>query len=196
MRGVTICRMSPQKWKLLSVKDVSPNKWFPVEMRTYQLPNGKIVDDFTVTTLADVAMIVPVTPDEKIVLVRQFKPGFGDILLEFPAGRMETHHENVDETARHELEEETGIRATNLQHFATIAPFVTKGTEKVFCYFAMNVSFNSEQHLDETEDIEVVVMNYQELEKLIYSNELQGAATIAAWTLAKQKFAHKFKTWR
>ena len=67
--------MSIQKWKLLSAKDVSPSTWFPIEARTYQLPNGKIIEDFTVTTLADVAMIIPMTTEGKLVLVNQYKPG-------------------------------------------------------------------------------------------------------------------------
>jgi len=48
--------MKPIKWKLLSAKDVSPSKWFTIEERTYELPDGRIVDDFTVTTLANVSL--------------------------------------------------------------------------------------------------------------------------------------------
>ncbi len=180
--------MTPQKWQLLSTKDISPHRWFPLEMRSYQLPNGKIVDDFTVTTLADVAMIVAVTKERQIVLVRQFKPGFGDVILEFPAGRIEDSHKNLEETARHELEEETGILVPNLEYFGTIAGFVTKGTEKVHCFFTKDVEFNSQQRLDDTEDIEVVLLSPKELDELIDSNQIQAASTIAAWRLAKDKF--------
>lgn len=185
--------MPPQKWKLLSSRDASPNKWFPVEIRTYQLPNGKIVDDFSVTTLADVAMIVPITPEKKVVLVRQFKPGFGDVILEFPAGRLEKNHVNIEDTAKHELEEETGIRTNSIEYFGSISPFVTKGTEKIFCYLAENVEFNSSQKLDENEDIEVVLLSFSELENMIAANEIQAAVTIAAWELAKKKFPEKFR---
>jgi 8-oxo-dGTP pyrophosphatase MutT (NUDIX family) len=188
--------MSLQKWTLLSTRDASPNKWFPVEIRTYELPNGKIVDDFSVTTLADVAMIVPVTTEGKIVLVQQFKPGFGDVILEFPAGRLGSKHTNIEETAKHELEEETGIKTDSLEYFATVAPFVTKGTEKVFCYLAENIEFNSKQKMDENEDIEVVILSFEELEQLINSNQLQAAVTIAAWELAKKKFSGKFPSWK
>lgn len=187
---------SPKKWKLLSSKDVSPHAWFPIEMRTYELPSGKIVSDFSVTTLADVASIVPVTPDEKIVLVRQYKPGFDDVILEFPAGRLEKHHQDVAEAAQHELEEETGIHSESLEYFATVAPFVTKGTEKVFCYLAPNAEFNSTQNFDENEDIEVVLLSFTELEEKIASNEIQAAVTIASWELAKKKFAHRFSSWK
>ena len=119
-----------KKWKLLSTKDISPHKWFPLEMRTYQLPSGKIVDDFSVTTLADVAMIVPVTKEGKVVLVKQFKPGIGDLFIQFPAGRIELEHADLLETAVHELEEETGIRVSqdSLQHFYKLNGFATKAT--------------------------------------------------------------------
>ena len=98
-----------QPWKLISKKDVSVGEWFPLEERTYQLPDGEIVDNFTVTTLSDVAMIVPFMKDGTIAMCRQFKPGANKISLEFPAGRIELHHKNLEETAKEELREETGI---------------------------------------------------------------------------------------
>ena len=180
--------MTPQKWQLLATKDISSHKWFPLEMRTYQLPNGKVVDDFSVTTLADVAMIVAVTKEGKLVMVRQFKPGFGDVIIEFPAGRIEDTHKDLEETARHELEEETGILAENFEYFGTIAGFVTKGTEKIHCFFTKNAEFNSQQKFDDNEDIEVVLLTPNELDALIDSNRVQAASTIAAWRLAKIKY--------
>lgn len=187
--------MQLKKWKLLAKKDVSPSKWFPIELRKYQLPNGKIVDDFTVTTLSDVAMIVAVTPREEIVFVKQYKPGYDDIILEFPAGRMETEHQNIEETAKHELEEETGIKVDNLEYFGVFAGFVTKATEKIYCYFVDNAEINSQQNLDENEEIEVITYSFDEVEELIQKNEIHAAITVAAWDLAKRKYAHKFSSW-
>lgn len=180
--------MTPQKWQLLATKDISPHQWFPLEMRTYKLPNGKVVDDFSVTTLADVAMIVAVTKDGKIVLVRQFKPGFGEVVTEFPAGRIESSHKNLAETALHELEEETGIRAQKVEYFGTFSGFLTKATEKCHCYFAKDVEFNSQQKLDENEEIEVVLLSPEELDEQIDANQIQAAISIAAWRLAKTKY--------
>lgn len=180
--------MTPSKWKLVDTQDVSPSKWFPVEKRTYLLPSGKVVDDFFVTTLADVAMIVPLTQEGKVVLVKQFKPGFDEVIIEFPAGRIEKSHKNIEETAIHELEEETGIAANEVEYFATLAGFVTKGTEKVSCFLARDVEFNSTQNLDTNEDIEVITLSPKELDLMIENNQIVAAITIAAWEVAKKKF--------
>ncbi|GIK84184.1 MAG: ADP-ribose pyrophosphatase [Patescibacteria group bacterium] len=182
--------MQPKKWKLLSKKDVSPSKWFPIEERTYQLPNGRIVDDFTVTTLADVAMIVPITKDKKVIIVNQYKPGVDEVIMQFPAGRIEDTHKNMDETAQHELEEETGVKVelSQLTQFARLSGFSTKATEIVFVYLAKDCEFNSQQHFDSTEDIEIVKLSFEEMDRLIEANEIWCGQTIAAWELAKKKF--------
>lgn len=182
--------MKPKKWKLISKKDVSPNKWFPVEERTYKLPNGKIVDDFTVTTLADVAMIIPITKDKKIILVNQFKPGIGKILIQFPAGRKESYHTDMLETAQHELEEEVGINVEKSQlHLITkLHAFSTKASEVVNIFLAKNCEFNSTQKLDKNEDIEILELTFEEMDKKILNGQIWDAEAIAGWELAKKKF--------
>lgn len=183
--------MPPKKWKLLSKKDVSPSKWFPIEERTYELPNGTIIDDFTVTTLADVSLIIPVTKDKKIVLANQYKPGIDEVILQFPEGRLESKHTDFTELAQHELEEEMGIRVEldQLTQFAKLSSFSTKASEIVYFYLAKECEFNSQQNLDVTEEIEHVIVEPKELDALIESNEVWCAQTIAGWELAKKQFA-------
>ena len=186
--------MQLKKWKLLSKKDVSPSKWFPIEERVYELPNGKIVDDFTVTTLSDVAMIVPITKDKKVVLANQYKPGVDEVMMQFPAGRIEKEHANMDATAQHELEEETGIKVelNQLTQFAKLSGFSTKATEMVYAYLATDCEFNSEQNFDPTENIEVKTFTFEEFDKLVEDNTIFCAQTIACWELAKKKFPGLF----
>lgn len=183
---------SLKKWKLLKKTDVSPSPWFAIERREYELPSGKIIDDFYVTTVADVSMIIPVTKDKKLILARQYKPGVDEITLEFPAGRIESHHSNFFELAQHELEEEVGIHTENLEEFAVVAGFVTKGTERVHLFLARDVEFNSQQHFDVTEQIEIVQFSVTEFEDAIQDGKVLGAQTIAAWYLVKRKFPEIF----
>ncbi|HEX7017790.1 MAG TPA: NUDIX hydrolase [Patescibacteria group bacterium] len=188
--------MPPKKWKLLSSKDVSPSKWFPIESRTYELPDGRIVDDFTVTTLGDVAMIIPITRDRKVVLVNQFKPGIGDLLIQFPAGRIEQAHRSIIETAQHELEEEVGIKAelSQLQLVTRVHAFSTKATEVVHIFLADKCEFNSSQKLDRNEEIEILQFTFDEMDAAILNGQIWDAEAIAGWELAKKKFPHLFSS--
>lgn len=181
--------MSLSKWQLIKSEDISPSHWFPLEKRVYQMPGGKIVDDFYVTTLADVAMIIPITIDKKVVLVEQYKPGIDEVFIQFPAGRKETSHQNMLETAKHELLEETGIsvESEQLTFFGRASGFSTKASEMVFFYLALDCQFNSQQHLDPTETINILTLSAKEVEEMITNNKIFCAQTITAWTLAKSK---------
>jgi 8-oxo-dGTP pyrophosphatase MutT (NUDIX family) len=182
--------MKPQKWKLMSSKDVSPSKWFPIEERTYLLPNGTVVDDFTVTTLADVSMVIPITKDKHIVLINVYKPGVDAIVTQFPAGRLEKGETDFKALAQRELEEETGIHVelNQLMPLAKFAGFTTKASEFVYSFVGKDCEINSQQHLDATEEIEVIMMKPYELDDLINKDHILCAQTIAAWELAKRKF--------
>ena len=75
-----------EKWKLLFSKLVFNNKWFKVRQDRVELPTGKIIDDYFVWPEGDVAFVAPVTEDNHLILVRQYKHGAGEIMIEFPAG--------------------------------------------------------------------------------------------------------------
>jgi len=79
---------SIKKWELISEVDVSPSKWFPLFKDTVKLPDGKIVDDYYVSKLGDVAMILAITKTKELLFVRQYKHGVQEIILELPAGRI------------------------------------------------------------------------------------------------------------
>lgn len=112
--------------------------------------------------------------------------------MEFPAGRIEKTHSDLRETARHELEEETGIRASKFEDIGVIDGFVTKGSERIYCFLARECEFNSTQSLDPTEDIEVVLFTPQEFEDRIKRDHVLGGQTIAVWYMTKLKFPELF----
>ena len=186
--------MSTVPWKLLHTEDVSPSKWFPIERRSYQLPNGKVLDDFTVTTLADVSLVVPITDQKKVVFVEQYKPGVDEVMLQFPAGRIEPGYQDMVEAAQHELEEEVGIKVEReqLEYITVLSGFSTKASEKVCCYLGQHCEFNSTQDLDETEFIEIVELRIEEVEQLILDGKIWCSQSISAWEVAKKKFPHVF----
>lgn len=162
-----------KKWKLIKETDVSPSRWFPIMQHTVELPDGTIIDDYFISPLGDVVMVLPVTVNNEIVLVRQYKHAVGEILIELPAGFRQPG-KTLEESALAELEEETGIRtsAGNLVYLGKTANNPTKTTNITHAYLARHLEFNSEQRLDATEDIEVVMVKPKEALAMAINGEI------------------------
>ena len=82
-------------WQVLASEqllDCSP--WLRVIRQAVQLPTGAIIPDYLLTPGRDFSMIVallepPLAPVPELLLVRQYKHGFGQTLVEFPAGYLD-----------------------------------------------------------------------------------------------------------
>jgi ADP-ribose pyrophosphatase len=148
-----------QKWKVLKEQDVSPSPWFPILQHTVQLANGKIIDDYYFSPLGDVVQVLALTPENEVILVRQYKHGLGEILLELPGG-MRQAGKSLIQSALNELEEEVGVKADadDLISLGKIANNPTKTRQITYGYILFNAEFNSVQKLDSTEAIEVITM--------------------------------------
>lgn len=174
-------------WKLISKKDVSVGRWFPLEERTYELPDGRIIDDFTVTTLSDVSMVIPFTPEGKVIMCHQFKPGADELTYEFPGGRIEDRHADFEAVAKAELVEETGIVADQVYFFGETVTFPTKASERVKNYYVLNAVVSREPEFDETENIELVYFTPSEIDEKIKAGEINTAPSLSAWLQLKLK---------
>jgi ADP-ribose pyrophosphatase len=172
-----------KKWKTLKETDISPSKWFPLWQHTVELPNGNIIDDYFVSPMGNVAMVFPITKNNEVVLVKQYKHGIDEIVIELPAG-FQQERKTLEESALAELEEETGIKTTlnNLVLIGKVASNPTKTKHITYCYLAKNLEFNSKQNLEVTEDIEIITTPPAQVLEMVKNGEIwvsDSAASIA-----------------
>lgn len=162
-----------QKWTLIKEEDVSPNPWFPVLKHTVKLANGNIIDDYYFSPLGDVVQALPVTKNNEVVLVKQYKHGMGEILLELPGG-MQQKNTSVIQSALNELEEETGIKTTadKLISLGKIANNPTKLKQVTYGFIVFDAEFNAVQKLDATEDIQVITLPAPQVLQMARDNEI------------------------
>jgi len=173
-----------KKWILINEKDVSPSPWFPVKKHTVQLANGNIIDDYYFSPLGDVVIVLAVTPQNEVVLVRQYKHALGEITLELPGG-MQQKNKTIIQSALNELEEETGIKTTEAQliSLGRIAINPTKLKQVTYGFIVFNAEFNAVQKFDPTEDIQVITLPAQKV--------LQKALNGEIWTTDSLNFIFK-----
>ncbi|MBD1813058.1 NUDIX hydrolase, partial [Microcoleus vaginatus DQ-U2] len=108
------------KWKLLRSRFVLNNEWCQVRQDEIELPSGQIIDDFFVNVRPNIALVFATTEQQELVLVRQYRHGVGEILLELPAGSFNPAEESGKSAAARELAEETGYVAEEILELATL----------------------------------------------------------------------------
>lgn len=175
-----------KKWKIRQSHLVLDNKWCRVRQDEVELPSGEIIDDFFLNVRPDIALVFPVTKNNEIVFVRQYRHGVGEILLELPAGAFNPETEDAAVAAAREMTEETGYIADKLIKLATLYDNPVKDTNAIHVFIATDVVNTGEQILDVTEDIEVVLVPIAQVYDIIASGELCVSGTVAAVFLGLQ----------
>lgn len=179
--------MKPQKWVILDRQDVSPSPWFPLVKDRVKLPTGQVVE-YVKSQLAPVAMVVAITKQKEVVLVRQYKHGVEEITLEFPAGRIESG-DTPEQTAIRELQEETGIviEENQLEPLIELWTEPSKSSVRVHGFLVREVEVSQNQQLEHTENIEVVLVPVAEVDELLKSGKIHASDTVALWLWVREK---------
>lgn len=166
-------------WKVISSKIVFNNKWYKLRQDKITLHNGKTIDDYFVSERPEVVLIFPITKDNEVILVKQYKHGARLILTELPGGVFDEATETSSKAALRELEEETGYSSENIIHVDTFIDNPTKDTNKIHFFVAKNCELKGEQKLDDTENIEVVKVKIEDIEEFILNTETKVSSTLA-----------------
>jgi ADP-ribose pyrophosphatase len=181
--GTGVRRSFVQPWKALSRSHVIKNPWWTYCRDAVGLPSGKEGEYHYVHSLGS-SLIVPVLDDGRLLLVNQYRYLGGKESLEFPCGAVKegaTH----DQTAWHELAEETGYSAGRLVLAGRFNPYNGVTDEICHVYVAHDL-----RHVggtpDETEEFELVPLSLDQISPLILNGTIWDGMTIVAWTLAQR----------
>ncbi|MBW3128086.1 MULTISPECIES: NUDIX hydrolase [Hymenobacter] len=170
-------------WKTLQSDIVFDHKWYTLRRDHVELPNGQVLDDYFVSVRPNVVLIFPLTADDEVLFVRQYKHAAAEILLELPGGVVDAHETEHLQAAARELVEETGY-AGDLTLLSEVIDNPTKDTNRIYFYLARNAHHVAEQHLDPTENIEVVRVPLAEVEGMVLRGEIKVSGSVALCLLA------------
>ena len=153
---------------------------------TIAVPNGNIAHwDFIKHKGA--AAVVPILPDGRILMVRQYRNALDRETIEIPAGGL-NENEDPFECAKRELQEETGYTSDRMEFLIAVNTTVAFCNEKIPVYVAFLGGAQGEQHLDEDEYIKVEPYSVDSLCELIYSGALNDSKTVASVLAYKDKY--------
>ncbi len=158
-----------KKWKVLSRKAVFEKYGRKIEKVVFRLSNGKDSDFYILNIEKPIVCILALTKRKQIVLVKQFRPGPNQILMEMPGGYGNKNEEQI-KTAERELLEETGYKGK----LKLVAKCIDDGYTTIdrFCYVATDCEKVSDQKLDESEFAEVNLLSINNFRKLLRSGRM------------------------
>jgi ADP-ribose pyrophosphatase len=171
-------------WKKISESLVLRNPWWKYQRDEFELPSGKRGEYHYVHTNGS-SMVVPIMPDGSVLTVRQHRYLAAKDSIEFPCGSVKDGS-TYDETAHHELTEETGYSAGMLSRVGEFNPYNGVTDEMCHVYIARELHHVGGSP-DDTEEFDLVVLSADEIDSNIRSGVIWDGMTMAAWQLAKPR---------
>ena len=167
----------------VSSEDVFDGNLLHVKKDTVRLPNGNIAYREWIKH-PGASAVVPVTPEGRLIFVRQYRYPIQQVTLEIPAGKLDAEGEDPLDCARRELSEETGYQAEKYTFLTKLATTVGFSNEFIYIYAAEGLTAGR-QHPDEDEFINVCTLTMDEAMAKIRSGEICDAKSVTAVLLLR-----------
>ncbi len=131
------------------------------------------------------AAVIPILPDGRVIMERQFRYAHGRVMLEIPAGKLDTPDEPPLDGAKRELYEETGAVAESYTYLGSVAPSPALINEVIHIYMAEDIRLG-ESHLDTGEFLDVEYYTLDKLYEMVMKGEITDAKTQIAILKARE----------
>ncbi len=172
--------MPPKPWKLLSSRRNESFRIFNLRTDRACSPRTNKPYDFYILESKDWVNVIPLTPQNEVILIRQYRHGTREVTLEIPGGIVEPDDSRED-AARRELLEETGYQESEMVPLGFVHPNPAFLNNRCYTYVAKDVHKVTKQDQDEKEDIEVLICTLDDIPRLISTGEITHALVLAAF---------------
>jgi ADP-ribose pyrophosphatase len=173
-----------EEWQVRDSELVLDMHWAKVRRDTCILPDGVEVDDYYYWEGGNFALVFALTSENQVILVRQYKHGVKEIVLELPAGMIDDADLNPLVTAQRELLEETGFEASEWQSLGILHVSSAKSSTRAYPFLALHCKQVSQPKLDDLEAIDVIRSPIPEVLAFITKGEIRDSNSIATCLLA------------
>jgi ADP-ribose pyrophosphatase len=139
--------------------------------------NNGVTVDLDVIHHPGASAMIPISDNDNVILIKQYRHAIGDFIWEIPAGTLDLN-ETPLECAKRELIEETGFSANTWQKLGEITPVPGYSNERIHMFLAADL-VPAEQDLDKDEMLDVHEVSLGKAVEMIHEGAIQDSKTIA-----------------
>lgn len=165
-------------WTTLESRYIIRRPWLTARVDKVRLPDGRVNPEHYVLEYPEWVNVIAITPDDKFVMIRQYRHAFDCVLTELVAGVSEDG-ESPLEAAKRELLEEAGYAGGDWSELMTIGQNPSICDNLTHCFLAQGVERVAEQQLDESEDIEVMLWSREQVLDMLLRDDMKQALMAA-----------------
>jgi 8-oxo-dGTP pyrophosphatase MutT (NUDIX family) len=170
-----------KKWKKINSEIITENKIFKLWQHNCLSPKDGKEYPFLCLDTIDWVNIIPLTKENEVVMIKQYRHGNEENTLEIPGGMTDREDKSPKESALRELVEETGYMGNEVFKLGECSPNPAIFNNLLHVYLVKDVEKKYAQNLENTEDIEIVKIHINKIPDLIKSGEINHALVITAF---------------
>lgn len=175
-------------WERIASEIAYTCRIFSVRRDRARFSRDEAEHDFHVLETGDWVNIIPITPANEVVFVRQFRHGVRDCTLEIPGGMVDAEDASPLVAARREMVEESGYDSDRVEALGSIHPNPAIQANRCHSFVAHGVERLHAPRFDTTEETEVVLVPLVRVPDLMRAGEITHALVVVAfhwWSLRR-----------
>ena len=170
----------PEPWKKIRSAPIGDFRIFKLRSDVSLSPRTGKEHDFFVLDSVDWVNVIAITPDQKLVMVEQFRHGSSTVELEIPGGMMDTGETDPVATGVRELREETGYEGENARLLGNIWSNPAILSNRNFTVLIENCQLKHDMKWDHAEDLVTRLVPVSEIPKLVADEKIGHSLVVVA----------------
>ena len=169
-----------QPWKKIRSAPVGDFRIFKIRSDLCVSPRTGREHDFFIIESVGWVNIIAVTPDQRLVMVRQYRFGSQTVELEIPGGMMDPHDTDPVATAVRELREETGYEGENARLLGQVWSNPAILNNRTYTVLIENCRLQHGVEFDSGEDLETLLVPVSEIPQLVADEKIGHPLVVVA----------------